>query len=302
MSEQFAVLPLRDVVVYPHMVIPLFVGREKSIESLERAMEDDKQIFLVAQKDAAEDAPVVDDIHAMGTVSNILQLLKLPDGTVKVLVEGVYRAKIDNFVDADNVYAAIVSEVAVAYPSDAECEALSRSLMAQFDQYSKLNKKIPPEIISSLSSIDDPSRLGDTIAAHMGIKVADKQTVLEMASLSERLEYLIGLMEAEIDLLEVEKRLRGRVKKQMEKSQREYYLNEQMKAIQNELGETDEGVSEFDELAKKIDASGMPKDVKEKAEGELKKLRMMSPMSAEATVVRNYIERNKSVLSLIHIS
>ena len=290
MSEQFAVLPLRDVVVYPHMVIPLFVGREKSIESLERAMEDDKQIFLVAQKDAAEDAPVVDDIHAMGTVSNILQLLKLPDGTVKVLVEGVYRAKIDNFVDADNVYAAIVSEVPAAYPSDAECEALSRSLMAQFDQYSKLNKKIPPEIISSLSSIDDPSRLGDTIAAHMGIKVADKQTVLEMASLSERLEYLIGLMEAEIDLLEVEKRLRGRVKKQMEKSQREYYLNEQMKAIQNELGETDEGVSEFDELAKKIDASGMPKDVKEKAEGELKKLRMMSPMSAEATVVRNYID------------
>jgi len=290
MSEQFAVLPLRDVVVYPHMVIPLFVGREKSIESLERAMEDDKQIFLVAQKDAAEDAPVVDDIHAMGTVSNILQLLKLPDGTVKVLVEGVYRAKIESFVDADNVYAATVSEVEVAYPNDAECEALSRSLMAQFDQYSKLNKKIPPEIISSLSSIDDPSRLGDTIAAHMGIKLADKQTVLEIASLSERLEYLIGLMEAEIDLLEVEKRLRGRVKKQMEKSQREYYLNEQMKAIQNELGETDEGVSEFDELAKKIDDSGMPKDVKGKAEGELKKLRMMSPMSAEATVVRNYID------------
>jgi ATP-dependent Lon protease len=290
MSEQFAVLPLRDVVVYPHMVIPLFVGREKSIESLERAMEDDKQVFLVAQKDAGEDAPAVDDIHAMGTVSNILQLLKLPDGTVKVLVEGVYRAEIENFVNSDDIYSAMVSRVEVVFPSDEECEALSRSLMAQFDQYSKLNKKIPPEIISSLSSIDDPSRLGDTIAAHMGIKVADKQTVLEMFSLSERLEYLIGLMEAEIDLLEVEKRLRGRVKKQMEKSQREYYLNEQMKAIQNELGETDEGVSEFDELAKKIDASGMPKDVKEKAEGELKKLRMMSPMSAEATVVRNYID------------
>ena len=196
----------------------------------------------------------------MGTVSNILQLLKLPDGTVKVLVEGVYRAKIEKFVNSDDVYSAIVSEVEVVSPGDAECEALSRSLMAQFDQYSKLNKKIPPEIISSLSSIDDPSRLGDTIAAHMGIKVADKQTVLEMPSLLERLEYLIGLMEAEIDLLEVEKRLRGRVKKQMEKSQREYYLNEQMKAIQNELGETDEGVSEFDELAKKINASGMPKD------------------------------------------
>lgn len=290
MSEQFAVLPLRDVVVYPHMVIPLFVGREKSIESLERAMEDDKQIFLVAQKDAAEDSPKVEDVHEVGTVSNILQLLKLPDGTVKVLVEGVYRAKIDAFTNKGDIYSATVLKAEIVTPSEMESEAFSRSLMAQFDQYSKLNKKIPPEIISSLSSIDDPSRLGDTIAAHMGIKVRDKQTILEMADLSERLEYLIGLMESEIDLLEVEKRLRGRVKKQMEKSQREYYLNEQMKAIQNELGETDEGVSEFDDLAKKINGSGMPTDVKDKAEGELKKLRMMSPMSAEATVVRNYID------------
>ncbi len=290
MSEQFAVLPLRDVVVYPHMVIPLFVGREKSIESLERAMEEDKQIFLVAQKDAAEDSPKVEDIHEVGTVSNILQLLKLPDGTVKVLVEGVYRAKIDAFTNKGDIYSATVLKAEIVTLSEMESEAFSRSLMAQFDQYSKLNKKIPPEIISSLSSIDDPSRLGDTIAAHMGIKVRDKQTILEMADLSERLEYLIGLMESEIDLLEVEKRLRGRVKKQMEKSQREYYLNEQMKAIQNELGETDEGVSEFDDLAKKINDSGMPTDVKDKAEGELKKLRMMSPMSAEATVVRNYID------------
>ena len=214
MSEQFAVLPLRDVVVYPHMVIPLFVGREKSIESLERAMEDDKQIFLVAQKDAAEDSPKVEDVHEVGTVSNILQLLKLPDGTVKVLVEGVYRAKIDAFTNKGDIYSATVLKAEIVTPSEMESEAFSRSLMAQFDQYSKLNKKIPPEIISSLSSIDDPSRLGDTIAAHMGIKVRDKQTILEMADLSERLEYLIGLMESEIDLLEVEKRLRGRVKKQ----------------------------------------------------------------------------------------
>ena len=289
-SKEFAVLPLRDVVVYPHMVIPLFVGREKSIAALDSAMEDGKQIFLVGQKDAGEDSPSEGDVHRVGTISNILQLLKLPDGTVKVLVEGVCRAEIESFVDAKDIYAATVKELEVSEPSEREGEALTRALMGQFDQYAKLNKKIPPEIISSLTSIDDPSRLGDTIAAHINVKMLEKQKILEIIDLSERLEFLIGLMEGEIDLLEVEKKLRGRVKKQMEKSQREYYLNEQMKAIQNELGESEEGLSEFDELAKKIEASGMPKEALEKAEGELKKLRMMSPMSAEAAVVRNYID------------
>ena len=282
-SKEFAVLPLRDVVVYPHMVIPLFVGQEKSIAALDSAMEDGKQIFLVGQKDAGEDSPSEGDVHRVGTISNILQLLKLPDGTVKV-------AEIESFVDAKDIYAATVKELEVSEPSEREGEALTRALMGQFDQYAKLNKKIPPEIISSLSSIDDPSRLGDTIAAHINVKMIEKQKILEIRDLSERLEFLIGLMEGEIDLLEVEKKLRGRVKKQMEKSQREYYLNEQMKAIQNELGESEEGLSEFDELAKKIAASGMPKEALEKAEGELKKLRMMSPMSAEAAVVRNYID------------
>ncbi len=289
-SNVLAVLPLRDVVVYPHMVIPLFVGREKSIRALERAMEDGKQILLVAQKSAGDDNPQPDDIHTVGTVSNILQLLKLPDGTIKVLVEGVQRARIEAFVETDELYAASCEMIDTEEVSGREGEVLSRSLMSQFEQYVKLNKKVPPEIISSLSSIDDPSRLADTIAAHMAIKIQDKQQVLEIIPLRERLEHLIHLMETEIDLLQVEKRLRGRVKKQMEKSQREYYLNEQMKAIQNELGQSEDGVNEFEELGKKIARAGMPKEARDKAEAELKKLRMMSPMSAEATVVRNYID------------
>ena len=289
-NNVLAVLPLRDVVVYPHMVIPLFVGREKSIRALERAMEDGKQILLVAQKSAGDDNPQPADIHVVGTVSNILQLLKLPDGTIKVLVEGVQRARIVDFVETDDLYAANCEMIEAEEVSGREAEVLIRSLMTQFEQYVKLNKKVPPEIISSLSSIDDPSRLADTIAAHMAIKIQDKQEVLEIIPLRERLEHLIHLMESEIDLLQVEKRLRGRVKKQMEKSQREYYLNEQMKAIQNELGQSEDGVNEFEELAKKIARAGMPKEARDKAEAELKKLRMMSPMSAEATVVRNYID------------
>jgi len=289
-SNLLPVLPLRDVVVYPHMVIPLFVGRDKSIKALERAMDETKQILLVAQKSAADDNPAPEDIHMIGTVSNILQLLRLPDGTIKVLVEGVRRARIKEFEDLGHLYAAEIETLEPEAIPAREGEVLSRSLLNQFDQYVKLNKKVPPEIISSLSSIDDPSRLADTIAAHMSIKLADKQRILEMVDLRERLDQLIVLMETEIDLLQVEKRLRGRVKKQMEKSQREYYLNEQMKAIQNELGETEEGVNEFDELAKRIKRSGMHKEARTKAESELKKLRMMSPMSAEATVVRNYID------------
>jgi ATP-dependent Lon protease len=293
MSEsisELAVLPLRDVVVYPHMVIPLFVGRDKSIRALERAMEAGKQILLVAQKSAGDDDPQPADIYAVGTVSNILQLLKLPDGTIKVLVEGVYRGRIESFIETDEYYAAQVEQLDVEDVSGREAEVLSRSLMSQFDQYVKLNRKVPPEIISSLSSIDDPSRLADTIAAHMAVKIQDKQEVLEIVPLRGRLEHLIHLMESEIDLLQVEKRLRGRVKKQMEKSQREYYLNEQMKAIQNELGESEDGINEFEELANKIAKAGMNKEARAKADGELKKLRMMSPMSAEATVVRNYID------------
>jgi ATP-dependent Lon protease len=289
-TSSLAVLPLRDVVVYPHMVIPLFVGREKSIRALDSAMDDGKQILLVTQKSASDDNPSQDDIHRVGTVSNILQLLKLPDGTIKVLVEGVRRAEITDFVDTDESFSAITKPLEPQELSAREAEVLTRSLMGQFDQYVKLNKKVPPEVISSLTSIDEPSRLADTIAAHMSLKIHEKQEVLELVEIRERLEHLIGLMEAEIDLLQVEKRLRGRVKKQMEKSQREYYLNEQMKAIQNELGESEDGSNEFDELAQKIADSGMHKEAREKADAELKKLRMMSPMSAEATVVRNYID------------
>jgi ATP-dependent Lon protease len=289
------VLPLRDVVVYPHMVIPLFVGRDKSVKALEVAMEGSKQVLLVAQKSASDDEPSEKDIYPIGTMSNILQLLKLPDGTIKVLVEGGSRARISNFTKTDEYFAADAELSEPQVLTDRESEVLTRALMAQFDQYVKLNKKIPPEIISSLSGIDEPSRLGDTIAAHMSIKIQEKQRILELEDIRERLEYLISLMETEIDLLQVEKRLRGRVKKQMEKSQREYYLNEQMKAIQNELGELETGGNEFDELKKKIDKAGMPSEVKQKADAELTKLRMMSPMSAEATVVRNYLDWMVSV-------
>ena len=284
------VLPLRDVVVYPHMVIPLFVGRQKSVKALEHAMEGSKQILLVAQKSAAEDNPGVHDVHHLGTLSNILQLLKLPDGTIKVLVEGNRRVRIRSFVETSDFYSAQVDLLASKPIDPREAEAFTRSLMEQFDQYLKLNKKIPPEIISSLTRIDDPDQLADIIAAHIAIKLDEKQKVLEIIDVRERLEYLFGVMEREIDLLEVEKRLRGRVKRQMEKSQREYYLNEQMKAIQKELGDLEEGGSEYDELVKKIERAGMTKEAKTKALSELNKLKMMSPMSAEATVVRNYVD------------
>ena len=286
------VLPLRDVVVYPYMVIPLFVGREKSILALESAMEDNKRILLAAQRNASQDEPEAEDLYKIGTIANILQLLKLPDGTIKVLVEGSERARILHLMGQDEFFKAQISRIESVDTGldDREAEVLMRSVMAQFDQYVKLSKKVPPEILSSLASIEEPSRLADTIAAHMSLKIEEKQKILEIENLRDRLEHLIGLMEAEIDLLQVEKRIRGRVKRQMEKSQREYYLNEQMKAIQKELGDLDEGHNEVDDLTRKIEEAGMSKEAKEKADSELNKLKMMSPMSAEATVVRNYID------------
>jgi ATP-dependent Lon protease len=289
-SLTLPVLPLRDVVVFPHMVIPLFVGRKKSITALERAMESGKQIMLVAQMSASDDDPTPEQIHRIGTVASILQLLKLPDGTVKVLVEGEQRAEIQQFTESEDSFTALVNMVESIPVEDREGEALMRSVLAEFDQYVKLNMKIPPEILTSLAGIDEPGRLADAIAAHLSLKIEDKQKILEMRNTRERLEHILGVMESEIDLLQVEKRIRGRVKRQMEKSQREYYLNEQMKAIQKELGELEEGPNEAEELSKKIEKAGMPKEAREKAEAELKKLKMMSPMSAEATVVRNYID------------
>ena len=282
-------LPLRDVVVFPHMVIPLFVGRPKSIKALEAAMEEGKNVVLVAQKSAANDDPTPEDLYAVGSVASILQMLKLPDGTVKVLVEGVHRAHIHRVINEKENYEAEVSPIPQDEGDNNEVEAMRRSLFAQFDQYVKLNKKIPPEVLTSLSGIDSASRLSDTIAAHLPLKLEQKQQILENFDVPARLEQLLGLLETEIDILQVEKRIRGRVKRQMEKSQREYYLNEQVKAIQKELGETEEG-ADIDELEKKIKAAHMPKEARTKAEGELKKLKLMSPMSAEATVVRNYID------------
>ncbi len=284
------VLPLRDVVVYPHMVIPLFVGREKSIKALEAAMEGSKQILLVAQKSAALDDPQVDDIYRVGTLSSILQLLKLPDGTMKVLVEGTERARIVNFIGVQDYLTAEVVNFTPTPIDEREIEALTRSVLTHFDQYVKLNKKLPPEILSALASIDEPGRLADTVAAHMTLKLDEKQAILEMDDVRTRLEHLMGIMESEIDLLQVEKRIRGRVKRQMEKNQREYFLNEQMKAIQKELGELDEAPNEVEELAQKIEKAGMSKEAHTKVNAELNKLKMMSPMSAEATVVRNYID------------
>jgi ATP-dependent Lon protease len=287
---EMPVLALRDVVVYPHMVIPLFVGREKSIHCLEAAMDADKQIFLVAQKDASVDEPEAKDVFQVGTIATILQLLKLPDGTVKVLVEGNVRATIDDFSQSDPFFMAEVAQLSDEPLPDAEQEILIRSAVSQFEGYVKLNKKIPPEVLTSLNGIEDAARLADTMAAHMPLKLAEKQKVLEMQDINQRLEYLMALMEGEIDLLQVEKKIRTRVKKQMEKSQREYYLNEQMKAIQKELGEIDEAPDEFEALSKKIAEAKMPKEAEEKATSELQKLKMMSPMSAEATVVRSYID------------
>ncbi|MBI1397622.1 MAG: endopeptidase La [Betaproteobacteria bacterium] len=285
-------LPLRDVVVFPHMVIPLFVGRPKSIRALETAMESGKSILLVAQKSAAKDEPGADDLYRVGSVANILQMLKLPDGTVKVLVEGVHRADVVRINDERTHYSAEALSVPEDQPEGAEgneVEAMRRAMISQFDQYVKLNKKIPPEILTSLAGIDEPGRLADTIAAHLPLKLEQKQEVLEMFPVRRRLEHLLGLLEAELDILQVEKRIRGRVKRQMEKSQREYYLNEQVKAIQKELGDLDEG-ADFEEIERRIKGAHMSKDARIKAEAELKKLRLMSPMSAEATVVRNYID------------
>src|ERR1700740_2223353 len=282
-------LPLRDVVVFPHMVIPLFVGRPKSIKALEAAMEAGRQIMLVAQKAAGKDEPRADDMFEIGCVSSILQMLKLPDGTVKVLVEGIQRANTKDISDNGEHFVADAIPVAPQTETSPEVEALRRAVTQQFDQYVKLNKKIPPEILTSIAGIDDPGRLADTIAAHLPLKLEAKQSVLDLFDIAQRLEKLLELLEHEVDILQVEKRIRGRVKRQMEKSQREYYLNEQVKAIQKELGEGEEG-ADLEEMEKRIRRAHMPKDARKKAEAELKKLKLMSPMSAEATVVRNYID------------
>ncbi|SFH65127.1 ATP-dependent Lon protease [Collimonas sp. OK307] len=288
-QTQLPLLPLRDVVVFPHMVIPLFVGRPKSIKALEAAMEQGKSIMLAAQKAAAKDEPSPDDIYEIGCVANILQMLKLPDGTVKVLVEGAQRARIHHISELDTHFVADLTPVESELGDEAEVEAMRRAIVQQFDQYVKLNKKIPPEILTSLSGIDDAGRLADTIAAHLPLKLEQKQVILEIFNIAKRYEHLLGQLEGELDILQVEKRIRGRVKRQMEKSQREYYLNEQVKAIQKELGEGEEG-ADLEELEKKILSAKMPKEALEKAQSELKKLKLMSPMSAEATVVRNYID------------
>jgi ATP-dependent Lon protease len=284
------VLPLRDVVVYPHMVIPLFVGREKSILALDQAMRSDKQILLVAQKAADVDDPKADDLYRVGTVATILQLLKLPDGTVKVLVEGASRAKVDRLVTAD-FFAAYIQPLAdVDTYDEREIDVLTRSVISQFEQYVKMNKKVPPEVLTSLAGIEQAGRLADTVAAHMSLKLAEKQKVLEIADVRRRLEHVLAQIEGEMEVLQIEKRIRGRVKQQMEKSQREYYLNEQMKAIQRELGDLEDAPNELGEIEKRIKKAGMPKEVRDKATAELNKLKLMSPMSAEATVVRNYID------------
>ncbi|HEX7644983.1 MAG TPA: endopeptidase La [Noviherbaspirillum sp.] len=286
---QLPLLPLRDVVVFPHMVIPLFVGRPKSIKALEAAMEQGKSIMLAAQKAAAKDEPSADDIYEIGCVANILQMLKLPDGTVKVLVEGAQRARIHHISELETHFVADLTPVESEIGDESEVEAMRRAIVQQFDQYVKLNKKIPPEILTSLAGIDDAGRLADTIAAHLPLKLEQKQVILEIFNVAKRHEHLLGQLEGELDILQVEKRIRGRVKRQMEKSQREYYLNEQVKAIQKELGEGEEG-ADIEDLEKKIIAARMPKEARDKAQSELKKLKLMSPMSAEATVVRNYID------------
>lgn len=285
------VLPLRDVVVFPHMVIPLFVGRDKSMRALEKAMEADKRILLVAQKSAETDDPAAGDLYTVGTLAQVLQLLKLPDGTIKVLVEGLSRVTVDKVVEQDGALQGQGTELEASDAREPrEVEAIARSLMSLFEQYVKTNRKLPPELLQTLSGIDEPGRLADTIAAHIGVRLADKQRLLEITDTGERLELLVGLVDGEIDVQQLEKRIRGRVKSQMEKSQREYYLNEQMKAIQKELGDLDDAPGELEELARKIAEAGMPKPVETKAKAELNKLKQMSPMSAEAAVVRNYLD------------
>ncbi len=289
-ADVYPVLPLRDIVVFPHMIVPLFVGREKSINALEQVMRDDKQILLVTQKDAADDDPAPESIYTMGTVASVLQLLKLPDGTVKVLVEGSERAKLLKYTENADFYEAEAEVLQDVPGSDDEMEALARSAIAQFESYVKLNKKVPPEVLGSVTQIDDYSKLGDTIASHLAIKISEKQELLEVVAIPERLEKVYALMESEISVLQVEKKIRSRVKRQMEKTQREYYLNEQMKAIQKELGDGEDGKDELAELEEKIEQTKLSKEAREKAQNELKKLRQMSPMSAEATVVRNYLD------------
>ncbi|MDR2614559.1 MAG: LON peptidase substrate-binding domain-containing protein, partial [Candidatus Accumulibacter sp.] len=286
---ELPLLPLRDVVVFPHMVIPLFVGRPKSIKALEIAMESGRGVLLVAQKSAGKDEPQTEDLYGIGCVANILQMLKLPDGTVKVLVEGTRRARIEAIETRDGMFVAQAAPVEEGDGIDHEVEALRRAVLGQFDQYVKLNKKIPPEILTSIAGIEEAGRLADTIAAHLPLKLEQKQEVLELFPVRARIERLLSQLETEIDILQVEKRIRGRVKRQMEKSQREYYLNEQVKAIQKELGEGEDG-TDLEELEKKARGAGMSKEGLAKVQSELKKLKLMSPMSAEATVVRNYIE------------
>ena len=289
-GELFPVLPLRDIVVFPHMIVPLFVGRDKSVRALEDVMKDDKKILLVAQKDAADDDPSKDEIYHIGTVATVLQLLKLPDGTVKVLVEGISRATITDFSENEEFFEAYANETKEDEIDNTELEALSRSVVSQFEHYIKLNRKIPPEALVSINQIDAHSKLADTVASHLALKISEKQELLEIFSVTARMERIISFMEGEIGVLKVEKKIRGRVKRQMEKTQREYYLNEQLKAIQKELGETDEGKDENAEIEELIIKTRLSKEAKEKAKGELKKLKNMSPMSAEATVVRNYLD------------
>ncbi|MEQ9316807.1 MAG: LON peptidase substrate-binding domain-containing protein, partial [Henriciella sp.] len=289
-TSSFPVLPLRDIVVFPHMIVPLFVGRDKSVRALEDVMKDDKQILLVTQKNAADDDPSPDDIYTVGTVGTVLQLLKLPDGTVKVLVEGVQRARITAFKENEDFFEAFAEPMVDEESEEPEQEALARAVVSQFEQYIKLNKKIPPEVLVSVNQIEDPAKLTDTIASHLALKIAEKQELLESETVNERLERVYGFMEGEIGVLQVEKRIRNRVKRQMEKTQREYYLNEQMKAIQKELGETDDSRDELVELEERIRKTKLSKEAREKADAELKKLRNMSQMSAEATVVRNYLD------------
>jgi ATP-dependent Lon protease len=286
----FPVLPLRDIVVFPHMIVPLFVGRDKSVRALEDVMKDDKQILLVTQKNAAQDEPTPADIYSVGTIGTVLQLLKLPDGTVKVLVEGGERARIAKFAENPDFFQAYAEVLEEKVGDDRELDALARTVVGQFEQYIKLNKKIPPEVLVSINQIDDPSKLADTVASHLSLKIVEKQELLECETVSERLEKVYGFMEGEIGVLQVEKRIRGRVKRQMEKTQREYYLNEQLKAIQKELGESEDGRDELAELEEKIAKTKLSKEAREKALAECKKLRNMSPMSAEATVVRNYLD------------
>ena len=287
---QLPVLPLRDIVVFPHMIVPLFVGREKSVKALEEVMNENKQILLLTQTDAAIEDPSNSDMYQMGTIGNILQLLKLPDGTVKVLVEGLSRARVDNLVDVGDFMTGEAIEIADPDVVDAEVVALGRATIQQFEHYIKLNKKIASEVMVSINQIEDTGKIADTIASHLAVKITEKQKLLETADVTQRLELIFSMMEGEIGVLQVEKRIRNRVKRQMEKTQREYYLNEQMKAIQRELGEGEDGKSELDELGEQINEAGLPKEAREKVEVELKKLRNMGPMSAEATVVRNYLD------------